>query len=175
MKNSEENSELDKVYESIKASAETTQKVMKFVNWMTTISLAYLGFTITLFIDIKLRGDLPFKYLAASVLLTILISVLLGFYCKFDYEGGMLASSIWEAKHRVSEILSKQKKGMYMDSKTLEVLSEVDKAYNDMTDGIPEHEYGKPPIRSIVGQIISLGLGFILLSIYFGLYLFATK
>ena len=68
------------------------KRAIQFSSWLIAVTLAVLGFFITVLIQIKLQSklEIPYSQIAILSLLTLCISIVIGVYIKIRYELGKL-------------------------------------------------------------------------------------
>jgi hypothetical protein len=133
---------------------------------MTTISLASFGFLLTLFINIKrepaMERILPHQVLAAITLIFFVISIIIGFSIKINYDLYEISDYSRKTFFGFFDKLS----GIPMIEKLLRI--------KDIKKEISKKLSIKNPIQIwfLIGQFATLSVGILLAVIYMWLYLF---
>lgn len=109
-KNKKTSMDIGEFQEDLEAFVNAFERLQKLSSWMTTIALASLGFILTFLFQIRSKATVPNKYLAAGILVFLLISALLGFYGKFRFELSQFAKDLKRGARGLSDMLRKASK-----------------------------------------------------------------
>ena len=147
-------------------------RLHKLSGWMTNVALASLAFFVTLLFQVRSKAAVPDRYLAAGILVAIVISILLGFYAKLRLELGEFATDLERGGRAVSGFIRKASSVLALPGDRQELYAEAGEGFrewiNEGTRLIPKHV----PWWVFLAQGATLGLGLVLFGVYVGRYLF---
>lgn len=150
------------------------ERIRKLTNWMTTVSLSILGFIMAILFQIKSNSQVPNKQLAAGVVVAFIISVLLGFYCRFRYELFQFREDLRRGARGVSGIFKKVIKEYSLQEENAEVVMMADARFKELIGKFSGRISKHTLIWPVIVQFLVLTIGSILWGAFIGLYLFTS-
>ena len=160
-------------YSKVKALINLVESTPRFSKWMTTVSLATLGFFVTVLLQIKAQRALPHEWVAAMALSCLVISALIGFYVRCRSEIKSLYNQFEESMRALLGLLGRAAdKGELwreIDKEEFEQMKEKSSEFFKKT----RQKLGEYKIMwKILAQTFSLGFGIVNTVLYIGIYLF---
>jgi len=164
--------------DDLKSFYKAFERLMGLSSWITTISLASLGFFLGLLINIKLKIEtchvVPHQLLAASTLTFLIIPILLGFFNMCRFELNKLKNDLRRGARGISNVLNKASEEFPLSRELSEIFRVAGDSFRKVIEEFPGDIPTYIPMWPIIGQIITLGLGLVLIVIYICLFLFLT-
>lgn len=162
------------IHSSYKLMIEILQQLNKFSAWMINIGVAALGFSITLLIQIKHEPALPNKYWAMAAMISLIISIGIGFYIRFNFEIRDLLLNLQRAFQEIFSIIANAaeyemtQQDKELHSKSMKTFSELNSKLMEAKNSALSPQFG---LHMLV-QGIALFFGTILFSVYMFWYIF---